>query len=257
MGATQQTLLMIRGEFSPLDVAGCALWLDGDDADTITLVSGKVSEWADKSGNGRNVAMTTAAARPSTSTINALVCLSFTGSQWLVNPSAALLRSVSGWSCFVVGEISEFNTFQPTTAAIYVSATNQDTARMQVGNTTSTQHLWGGGRRQSADAFQTIEASNTIAVNTPFLLTVIGDYTNTDGTLWKDGTQEASNTTWADAGNTQADGGIVSIGARGPTELTANDLWRGKIAEVIVYSTALGASDRETVEAYLMDKWGL
>ena len=41
-----------------------ALWLDADDASTITLNGANVSQWADKSGNDRHVAQSTASAQP-------------------------------------------------------------------------------------------------------------------------------------------------------------------------------------------------
>ena len=40
------------------------LWLDAADASTITESGGAVSQWDDKSGNGRDVSQATAAARP-------------------------------------------------------------------------------------------------------------------------------------------------------------------------------------------------
>jgi len=41
-----------------------ALWLDADDASTITLNGSTVSQWNDKSGNGRNAVQATAANQP-------------------------------------------------------------------------------------------------------------------------------------------------------------------------------------------------
>ena len=41
--------------FSPRQIPGCALWLDGADSSTVSFSSGSnVSTWSDKSGNGRN-----------------------------------------------------------------------------------------------------------------------------------------------------------------------------------------------------------
>lgn len=45
-----------------------ALWLDAADASTVTTVSGAVSQWNDKSGNGRNATQATAGNRPATGT---------------------------------------------------------------------------------------------------------------------------------------------------------------------------------------------
>ena len=43
---------IVSGKFSPLKIPGCTLWLEADRG--ITLVDGKVSAWADQSGNGRH-----------------------------------------------------------------------------------------------------------------------------------------------------------------------------------------------------------
>ena len=40
----------------PPGIAGCQLWLDAADSSTITLSSSSVTQWNDKSGNGRNYA---------------------------------------------------------------------------------------------------------------------------------------------------------------------------------------------------------
>ena len=44
--------------------ADLALWLDADDADTITLNGSNVAQWDDKSGNGNHVSNGTAATQP-------------------------------------------------------------------------------------------------------------------------------------------------------------------------------------------------
>ncbi len=40
--------------FNPLTIGGCALWLDAADSSTLTLSGSNVTQWNDKSGNGRN-----------------------------------------------------------------------------------------------------------------------------------------------------------------------------------------------------------
>jgi hypothetical protein len=54
--------------FSPKQIAGLALWLDAADSTTITLNSGNVSQWSDKSGLGRNFVQSTAIKQPAYST---------------------------------------------------------------------------------------------------------------------------------------------------------------------------------------------
>ena len=59
-----------------------ALWLDAADPSTITTVSGAVSQWNDKSGNGRHATQTTAGSRPAYSStgFNSLPGVTFDGS---------------------------------------------------------------------------------------------------------------------------------------------------------------------------------
>ena len=55
------------------------LWLDAADASTITLNGSTVSQWNDKSGNGRNATQATSANQPvyTTNAINGLSVLTF------------------------------------------------------------------------------------------------------------------------------------------------------------------------------------
>lgn len=70
-----------------------ALWLDAADASTITESGGAVSQWNDKSGNGRNVAQSTAANRPTYAT-NKIV---FDGTDLLDVPVAIGTASQNGF----------------------------------------------------------------------------------------------------------------------------------------------------------------
>jgi hypothetical protein len=74
-GFTQQSYMWEfpaqYGLWSPAEIS-TALWLDAADTSTITESSGAVSQWNDKSGNGRNATQTTPSNRPtySSSSIN-------------------------------------------------------------------------------------------------------------------------------------------------------------------------------------------
>ena len=51
--------------WTPVELGGnLALWLDADDAPTITLNGSTVSQWQDKSGNARHVSQATASVQP-------------------------------------------------------------------------------------------------------------------------------------------------------------------------------------------------
>lgn len=52
------------GSFPSAPVAGYEAWYDAADTGTLTIVSNKVSQWDDKSGNGHHVSQSTAGLRP-------------------------------------------------------------------------------------------------------------------------------------------------------------------------------------------------
>ena len=53
-------------DFQPLDLPNLAVWFDAADTSTITASGGFVSQWNDKSGNGRNASQGTASLQPET-----------------------------------------------------------------------------------------------------------------------------------------------------------------------------------------------
>lgn len=69
------------GTWTPADIS-TALWLDAADASTVTLDGSTVSQWDDKSGNGRNASQGTSSARPvlTASALNGLNAITFDGS---------------------------------------------------------------------------------------------------------------------------------------------------------------------------------
>lgn len=83
------------------------MWLDYSDAATLTIVSGKVSQWADKSGNGRNAVMGTDSLRP----LAGLYGVEFNGSTYFGISSP--ISMPSSFACFAV--------VTPTSSATYRS----------------------------------------------------------------------------------------------------------------------------------------
>jgi len=91
------------GGWTPANIS-TALWLDATDSTTITESSGAVSQWNDKSGNGRN-ATASSTARPTTGTrtINSLNVLDFNGSSnSMTFATAPMSGTSSGMAVYVV-----------------------------------------------------------------------------------------------------------------------------------------------------------
>ena len=61
VGGVQPLQALTNG---PLDIPGCALWLDAADRSTLTLSGSKVTQWNDKSGSGNNFVPASASSIP-------------------------------------------------------------------------------------------------------------------------------------------------------------------------------------------------
>ena len=102
MSAFQQ-LLMSYGSapFTPLSLPGSAGWYDSSDSATRTLVSGKVSQWDDKSGNARHATQATAGWRYTHSAASVNGLDSFTGARSAKMDIASALPSISAAGAYV------------------------------------------------------------------------------------------------------------------------------------------------------------
>lgn len=112
------------GEVIPTDLPNCDLWLKFNTG--ITLTSGRVSQWADQSGNARHATQATAADRPAWSSGNPVYFEDFPGGPsqtFLKTPSFQLFPSKRGTifimlgggaSTMSVGIINVLSTFDGT-----------------------------------------------------------------------------------------------------------------------------------------------
>lgn len=240
--------------FSPLSLSP-TLWLDASDASTITLVSSAVSQWNDKSGNGRHATQGTVASRPAMGTLNGLPALSLISSN---NPS------VGSW---MVGNIpSGSNTSNLTMFGVAQRINSANTWQMVVylgnGSTSSapgTPHL---GKRNATTQFgvhnswrvdQGVFLDQGASWNSPFL----SSYRRTGGTNGNGGNLEIG-VNGVIATGTQAwvsDASVnYAIGYQG--QISNVYTWGGLIGEILIYPTALATTDRQKIEGYLAWKWG-
>lgn len=237
----------------PTDIAGCVLWLDAADAATITESAGAVSQWNDKSASGFNVTQSTALLKPTyvTSVQNGRNIVRFGGSHEMQNTSATLLRNVAGWTIFTVQKTT---TNSPTVIATpcYVrdSAGSARAIGVSVAATSGFSRF--GGRRQAGDSFQAVENTTQVSTAAFYQATSVGDYTNTDGTLFLAGVQSVQNTSWSTAGNTDNDAGNLFVGSQATVAF-----WSGDIAEITIFDRVLSTVNRNRETARLKVKWGI
>lgn len=236
--------------FSPLDLSP-ALWLDASDTSTITSSGSpaKVSQWNDKSGNVRNVTQATAAAQPTTgaSTQNSLNIISFDGGDRLLNSST---------NQYVNASTGNFSAFAVAKSDVLTGSTGKQIVCADSG---------AGNRQQQFLRFQfaygqTIafntsntafsdETANITGSNMVLLSAVVGSNCE----VWLNGSSNGAGSTITGTLRTSAT--AIAVGAN--TNATAGELLTGTIAEIIIYPSALSATDRQRVETYLNAKWAV
>ena len=219
----------------PTGVAGCQLWLDAADSSTITLSSSSVTQWNDKSGNARNYATLGNSPVYSTAdggsvTFNYGQAMSNL-STWSGNGAGVDIFAVTTpWS---YTKYNDWRTlFRGYTAGHRVIIANNSTAFGYYANN-------GGGLFQYGSL--TLDNTKTLI------------YVKTDSSF---GTSAAlnGNLTLSTAGSTQ-DSDAYAFYYLGCYQGGPSQPW-GTINEILIFSN-LGASDRQKVESYLAQKWGL
>jgi len=224
--------------FIPTSITGCQLWLDGADP-AATGGGATVSTWLDKSTVKANATYVTAAPPLVSSAINGLSALSFTGTEKLTGSISITGNTLSIFSVFTLNSSSG-----------------------------------AAGRLISLGASGTIDyANNAYTALQRRVSPLVGFYrngteisspitysTNTLHTAYYDGTNEYVYTNGGTV-YTNASSGNFSISAymigANLGYSSDNQPWNGYIGEVIVYNIALSAPQRQQVEGYLAQKWGL
>lgn len=209
-----------------------ALWLDADDSSTITLNGSTVSQWNDKSGNGRHVSQATAASQP-TYTVNGLngqSVLTFDGINDFLNANFSLPTATFA----LVGSLTQ------NSANIYYPLGFQ--------TTTGAGYFAGGGflgqRSGMFNGSVILTAPQTVTLDSPFI--GVGGFSAAGMLVGFNGNTPASDPATLSM-NT------LLIGARGDAAFP----FSGPISEVVFTSTTLSTADRQRLEGYLAHKWGL
>ncbi|MFM5960147.1 MAG: hypothetical protein ACKOQ2_23825, partial [Dolichospermum sp.] len=227
------TRLVVLGKklWTPAQIS-TALWLDAADASTIILNGSTVSQWRDKSGNGRNATQATAANQPvlATNSQNGQNGITFDGvNDYLVFSSALLQTTHSLFIVFkptiksVTGTI--FGQWASGQTGRYLWNVNQNclgvtaSGRLNVFNSTTTQGDCSGGFAKDVDIS-----------NTATLIESLSTTGTEQWKLFKNGTE------WESSTITSVYTGIKSsIGSLNAT--TSNNPYDGIVYEVIHLST--------------------
>jgi hypothetical protein len=223
----------IAGGFDPKSLGGLAWWLDAADESKVSLNGTAVSQWDDKSGNGRNAVQSTPGSQPSyANSQNGRKVITFDASDDRLATSAAISLGTGGYTVFAVAYwVDGFKVLLEGAGLNPYMSVLPD---------------------PPYDGFRHFDGSS--AADTPggvinnnewFLVEFV--VSSASRLILVNGTQQAS------ASGTTRTASLQTIGAT----TAGGFFWDGRVAEILVYDTARNASDRSMVRAYLGKKWGV
>ena len=233
-------------QFSPKQIAGCSHWFDATDSSTITLSSGSLTQWNDKSGNGRNLTAVSGFANATVSSRyqNGLNVFNFSGN--------GLYRTTGGNVSYPL-EVYIIVALKSLTAHVDVLGMG-DTSTDNFNSLTfaeSAASKWHNG--SSGGGRQTI--SLTTETSLSFLL-IQWSIANGNYLLRRNGTeliQASRNYSFNNSATA-----IFQIGFRHTDNVYGTSAnFSGYIGEIVVFNNQIGTTDRQNVESYLTQKWGL
>lgn len=225
-----------NGGWTPASLSGLAVWLDADDASTFTFSSGSVvSQWNDKSGNGRHFSQGTVAAQPArTGTIGTRTAVTFDGSDDFLAWSGTTIASQP----FTIAMV-----FVPTGDVLNANLVDTSTSTGRVLIEANPGTRW----RMFAGTVKDVTTGNPVT-GTAYAITTVFDGAGSSFRV------NASSIGTGTAGT----GSLLSASAqsfwvgRGQNAFTP-----ARIGEVVITTTALSGTNLTDLESYLMTRWGI
>lgn len=238
--------------FAPLAVTGLKGWYDATRG--VTLNGSTVSQWSDISGNNNHATQGTAANQPTyvaaTSGVNGNAYLSFDGTNDYL--------SANGLATTLTGNDTPFTIFMVTAAtdtlgnytpfsAGNTASNNNYLLFFDASVSASTSQLW-AERQDSVPTTQSANSGGTTFGTSTKVLSYV--FSGTTVSAWLNGTL-AINGAALNVGSLTLD--RATIGGWGRIAVSA--FYKGKICEILIYNSALGSTDRQSIEGYLTSKW--
>jgi hypothetical protein len=224
--------------FSPLDIPGCQLWLDGADLSSMTLSGINVTQWSDKSGSGNHA---TGGVSPTYSSSAGAVL--FNGTSSYLQTSLSAVPTVE--TVFAVFRASILPTQTDAGAVIFGATGSGGRGFVVITNATSGSTAY--QLRYDAYAVGNIALTPYGGVIYNTLTLATAQYTGGQGAGSTNGSSFGSFQSLSFSGSTTTRIGAVSGGG----------FFNGTINEILIYNTALAAPQRQQIEGYLAAKWGL
>jgi len=242
------------GFTDPTDIAGLDLWLDASDnstvldaTDTAAADDEAVKTWQDKSGNANHAVQATVSQQPlrMAAEINSLDAVYFNGTDDVMAGTSALTPSQTEAKTMFV--VSKFDT--GTTAG-----TGGAVLDLYDGSDVGSAGLVTGEIAYRTNT-RTWVSSSPVGTTNPNIITMTQSGSGNIHdviSMWLDGAS-VTRTSGTDGALAQDLTYEYSVGGVTRASLPFN----GKVCEVIVYDSELSTADREAVETYLANKWGI
>jgi hypothetical protein len=213
-----------------------ALWLDAADASTITLNGSTVSQWNDKSVNGRNASQATAANQPTYTAVGlgGKPVVTFDGADDRLVTASTTLGITNSASLIVVAQTSSRS---PPEQGVVGS--DSLTNRFGLFITGTNAMRW-----NPISGTSTIEATSVTGAQI-----LVGTAQSGNSALFRNGASIATGT----AATVTMVSTPFNIGNMLPG--TTLPHFSGPIAEVLVLPSSLSTADRQLLEGYLAWKW--
>jgi hypothetical protein len=216
--------------FVPVDLDGCALWLDAADSSALN-VSSRI--WSDKSGNGNNVILDTNISIVSLNGKNALRCTN----SYSTYTNPYIFANGSGATVFIIIKDT------PTTSA------NGSPLNSFVNGYGGSHLTWfGNSTVQTSSVFTPIGSDVRISFNDV-------QFSTTNTAIFGQTSGGTTNELYRNGVLLATDG--ASYGTGFMARSYNIDAWTGTMGEMIIFKRKLSANERQITEGYLAAKWGL
>jgi hypothetical protein len=235
----------------PRREAGLEFWLDAADTATITLNSGNVSEWRDKSGKARHGTQATAGSQPAygTNTLNGRNLVLFDGSDDFIDIPAIWFRGVTApfTLCYFFlrrGAGTGSDTYRPSVTTTTTSPLSDQGGFHYLKNTTNA----GASYFQYQTWGNYDLASGSYANGTAYMIRY-----STDATNWRvfvNGTQEGTTGTKGNAPVNTTE--FFTLARQRSSPVRTSNIDMGEV--FLLTNPTTGANER--AEGYLAWKWG-
>jgi hypothetical protein len=243
VGVSAPATINTNGRFAPTSLPGLALWLDAADTATVSLSGSSVTQWRDKSGNGRNAIIN------GTVIYNNLNVITNGVSPNSFFAPLNIRRSiVPNLNIFIV--YNQINTSNPLRQGLYGNDIGGGWNRFQLLNNNGTfdYRISAGFLSGSAQVVPVTNINNTNKqiYNASYSLSNINS-----SFVFLNGTLNATFTEYASQIETTTSN--IFFGTINNGDIFGNVNFN----EIIIFTRTITTTERQQIEGYLAWKWGL